>query len=335
MFGLGLKRLEQLCIQLSQMLEAGIPLPRALNSLSNRGVSMATRPVVARIAREIEAGAGFTQAIERQGRVFPPLMRNLIRAGEESGNLEAVLKRLGNHFGLQRQIRNSFLVRLIYPGFQITAAIFILAVLAYFMASMSSEGPSQSPEWAALKVLISGFGTIAGLVAAYYSVTRGLTERRLVQEVVLRIPVLGALRRSMALANFSWSMELMLKAGTNIRDALRRSFESTSNGAFVAQAPIVEQAIIAGATVTKALSDTRLFPDDFMEVVNVAEESGNMDESFGRLARLYYERTEMAMKAASIAFSVIIWVCVAGFIIYNIFKLAMNYFHILQQVGNM
>jgi type II secretory pathway component PulF len=260
-------------------------------------------------------------------------MRNLIHAGEESGNLEAVLKRLGDHFALQRQIRNNFLVRLIYPGFQITAAILILAALAYFMTSLATEGATGSPEWAAMKVLISGFGTIAALIAAYYFVTRVLTERKMVQEVVLKVPVLGRVRRSMALANFSWSMELMLRAGTNIRDALRRSFESTSNGAFISRAPQVEQAIVAGATVTTALSDTRLFPDDFIEVISVAEESGNMDESFGRLAKLYYERTEVAMKAASIAFSVVIWICVAAFIIYNIFKLAMRYVVALQEAG--
>ena len=74
----------------------------------------------------------------------------------------------------------------------------------------------------------------------------------MVQEVLLRIPVLGSVRRNIAVARFSWSMEMMLKAGMNIRDALRRALESTGNGAFMARRARVEEDIIEGETVSAA-----------------------------------------------------------------------------------
>ena len=173
MFGLGLKQLEQFCHQISLMLEAGVPLPRALNSLSNRGVAVATRPVVARIAREIEAGSSFTQAVERQGKIFPPLMRNLISAGEESGNLEPVMKRLAAYFELQREIRNKFIMRLIYPAVDDLHRHLrhepSLGHLYHPSAALQeSPAPSSvSPIWAAVRTFLTGMG-IVGLVVLLY-----------------------------------------------------------------------------------------------------------------------------------------------------------------------
>lgn len=309
MFGLGLKRLEQFCHQLGLMLEAGVPLPRALNSLSSRGVAAGARPTVARIARDLDAGSSFTQALDHQGNVFPPLMRNLIRAGEESGNLDAVLKRLASYFELQRKIRNKFLMQLAYPALTVFVAICVMSLMsAIFITIQESEtGSATSPTRAAARTFVTGMGIVGGVVFLYFLFTRILIEQRTVQEVLLRIPALGAVRRNTAIARFSWAMEMMLKAGMNIRDSLRRALESTSNGAFLARRQKVDEDIIGGESVSKALDNARLFPDDFMEVITVAEESGSMDDSFGRMARQYFDRAETAMRISTAVISWLIW----------------------------
>ncbi len=340
MFGLGLKQLEQFCHQMSLMLAAGVPLPRVLNSLSNRGLSSSARPIAARLARDVEAGTSFTQAVERQGRIFPPLMRNLISAGEESGNLEGVMKQLAGYFELQRQIRKKFIMQLIYPVVVTFMAICVMSLLAYVRVSLNeqlSETPtaaSESATAAALRTFLTGMSVVGMIVFLYFLFTRILVERRYVQEVLLRMPVIGSVRRNTAVAHFSWSMEMMLKAGVNIRDSLRRALESTSNGAFMARRGQVESDIIGGEAVSTALQKTRLFPEDFMEIVEVAEESGELDESFGRLARLYFERAETGMRVMSAVLSWTIWGVVALMVAFVVISFYLNYFHMLLNAGN-
>jgi type II secretory pathway component PulF len=190
-----------------------------------------------------------------------------------------------------------------------------------------------SPEWAAARTFLTGMGIVGVVVFMYFFLTRILIEQQFIQEILLRIPVLGAVRRNTAIARFSWSMEMMVKAGMNIRDSLRRALESTSNGAFLARRQKVDDDIIGGESVSKALDNARLFPDDFMEIITVAEESGSMDESFGHMARQYFDRAETAMRISAAIISWLIWACVALLVAFVVISFYVGYFRTVLSAG--
>lgn len=328
--GPGLKRLAQFCNQIGTMLRSGIPLARGLEVLKKRGISRDMRPIVSEISRDISAGLSFSQALERHPNTFPPLVRSLVKVGEESGNLDAVLDRLGGYFEFRRQLRNNFLTKLLYPGIQLFLAIIVLSIVSFVFTMLADDG--RSAEVAFLKTFFTGFGIVGGLVVLYFIVTRVLTQVRSVQEVMLRLPIIGSVRKNMALALFSWTMEMMTKAGANASDSLRRAFESTDNGAFSARIPKALETLEGGGTMSESINSAGLFPEEFMESIEVGEMSGAVDESYERLAKLHFERGETALTRSATAFAWIIWIAVAGVIIYFIFMFAMQYISAIQGI---
>ena len=114
-----------------------------------------------------------------------------------------------------------------------------------------------------------------------------------------RVPVLGNVFRTLALARFCWSMEMMTDSAVNIFNALQWSMEATANSAFEARTPEIIQQIKDGLPLSKSLEMSGLFPHDCIEMISVAEESGSLPETFKRLAQNYFEAADMATRAPS------------------------------------
>ena len=323
LFGLSKRVLGHFCHQLGTMLQAGLPLRRALATLERSGQTAGIKQIARRLGDEIEQGSTFTEALQRQGSLFPALMIQLIGVGEEAGSLDSVLEELGKYFELQREIQRSFLAQLAFPVLELLAAIFVLGGLACILAMLGDEG--KDPTGELLRVWGIGYGSVIGAVALYYFVTRSLGGLRIVHEIILRIPILRYVHRSLALARFSWSMQLMTEAGAPIFDSIERSLRATNNGAFQARAERITRTLADGVPLPDALQAAGLFPIDYVEIMRVAVESGSMSESFARLARQHFDNAERGMRAAAVAFGVLIWVGIAGILTYFIITLAMKY----------
>jgi type II secretory pathway component PulF len=313
MFGLGLGNLARLCHELGTMVEAGLTVPRALESLRRRTFRPRVRRVLDRLIFDVAGGASFCQALDRQPGTFPLLMRTLVRAGEESGNIEAVLARLGSYFDLQREIRKKIIMRMIYPTAVVIMSMVILTLTGVVRGTLqdtSGTSTFSSRLDGIIAALFHGFLNgvflVAGIVIAVVVFVKFVYPTRIMQEILFCIPMLGRFVKYSALARFSWCMELMLRAGVNIRDALTRSIEATNNGAFIARKGALLKDIINGATVTEAMDRTRLFPPEYMEFVATGEETGSMEPTFARVAKLYFDRAETALHvfASTVAWTV-------------------------------
>ena len=144
-------------------------------------------------------------------------------------------------------------------------------------------------------------------------------------EVLLRLPVVGNVTRSLALARFSLVLQLLMESATPIGRALERAAEATNNAAFAARGKRMADAVEGGANLTEALERTGLFPREYVEVVRIAEESGKMSERFGWLAAHNADRAEAALQALGTALAWLVWAVVAAFIISFIFRIFSRY----------
>jgi type II secretory pathway component PulF len=178
-------------------------------------------------------------------------------------------------------------------------------------------------------ILLVGYGAPAALVLAYYAVVRPMGATRLVHETLLRVPVIGRVVRSLALARFSLIMHLMYEAGAPLRDALRRALEGTGNAAFAARARAAVGALEHG-TLTEALQNTGLFPLEDLNIVAVAEESGKLSERLDWLAAHHADQAEAGLRALVIVTARLIYVAVAAVIVFFIVKFFMRYAGALQ-----
>ncbi len=328
---LGLKNLTAFSRQLGTMLSAGLPIRRAL-AVVERSARQPMKGVFHRVGIAIEEGDTVSEAIEREGRAFPVLYVRLIRMGEVVGNLDKVFVRLAEYYEFVRALWMKLITRLIYPLIEYWAAIGVLALVAYIRSMFLPNG-NGSPRQA-LTILGLGVLVFCAPIAAYFVLTRSLSGSRTVHELLLRVPVLGNVFRTLALARFCWSMEMMTDSAVNIFNALQWSMEATANSAFEARTPEIIQQIKDGLPLSKSLEMSGLFPHDCIEMISVAEESGSLPETFKRLAQNYFEAADMATRALVSAFTWFIWAAIAAFIIYNIFQFAMIYINALNGALN-
>ena len=323
---LGLKKLVSFSRQLGTMLNAGLPIRRAL-AVAERSARPPMKGVYHRVGAAIEQGAGVSQALENEGRAFPVLYLRLVHMGEMVGGLDQVFVRLAEYYEFIRSMWTKLISRLLYPLIEYWAAIGVLALVAYIRSMFLPNG-SGSPRDA---IMILGAGALVFFapIIAYFVITRSLSGSRAAHEVLLGIPVVGNVFRTLAVARFCWSMEMMTDSGVNIFNALQWSMEATANSAFEGRTPAIIQRVKDGLPLSKSLEMSGLFPGECIEMISVAEESGSMPETFKRLAKNYFEQADLAMRALVTVFTWMIWSAIAAFIIYNIFKFAMIYMNAL------
>lgn len=318
MFGISRKRMIWLCRSMATMLDAGLPVSRILTVLSGQSSGGRLPAALDAARRRVEGGATLAEALRAQGG-FPSLFLQLVEAGEASGTLERALRELTRYFEFQHRMWRRFLARIAYPAFQYIAAVAIIAFVTYILATLTDA------EGSALWVLLIGYGTPVALIALYVFAVRVLGASRPCHEVILRLPVVGKVMEALALARFSLVMYLLSEAAVPVKQALARSLEATGNGAFAARAERAVAAIEDSGNLTDALRATGLFPAQYLDIISVAEESGKTTERLDWLASHYADRSEAALGALVTAIAVLIWVTVAGIIIYFIFTIFMGY----------
>jgi len=327
-FRLNLKRLANFSRRLATSLEAGIPLVRALHVMA-RNSRGSERRMYADLLADLEGGSTFTEALERRGRMFPVTFKRLVAVGETSGGLDIVLKQLADYYDFVRTVRGKMIGQLVYPIAEYLAMALVLALVTWIKGTFVDN--SNTADVDALKVF--GFWIAIGClpIVAYFAITRSLSGSRFVHEVLIRIPGFGGIFRTLALSRFCWSMDLMTSAGVPIFDAVTWSLESTANGAYAALAPRIVEDLEAGVPLAQTFQSTGLFPDDLIEMVHVGTESGSMPDLFRRMSRLYKEKFDLAMHALTVMIGWLVWLIVAGVIIYFIIKFAMGYVNMVNE----
>ena len=179
--------------------------------------------------------------------------------GETVGGLDKVFIRLADYYDFVRTMWTRLITHLIYPLIEYWAAIGVLALVAYIRSMFLPNGngsPRQRPHHPGHSASLVFFAPIV----AYFVLTRSLSGSRVAHELLLRVPVVGRVFRTLALARFCWSMEMMTDSGVNIFNALQWSMEATANGAFEGRTSGIIQRIKDGLPLSKSLEMSGLFP---------------------------------------------------------------------------
>lgn len=331
----------ELCRVLRHYLAAGLSLRDVFRQQAAKGVG-AVRPVAARIAADMEKGGDLEGAMKDQPGVFPPLMVSLASVGEQTGMLPEVFTELEKYYLRQRKLRRQFLMQTAWPLLQFFAAIFVIAGLILVLG-LIPQGTGQfalhfdplglsGPE-GALIFLGSVFGVLLFFVGLYLLVTRLLRRQAAVDALLLRTPILGRCLRALALARFCLALRLTLETGMPTTRALKLSFRATDNAAFLAQVDKAQTAVKRGDDLTAALATTGLFPQEFQHILAVAEESGRLTEVLRQEADHYDEEAGRRLTVLTVAMSVLVWLMVAGFIIFAIFRIFLAYIGLIDQLA--
>ncbi|GJQ30897.1 MAG: secretion system protein [Phycisphaerae bacterium] len=329
----GISRAEvaSLIREMATALSAGLPLVPALRTLLKQGRNPAQREMLTQVIEQVEGGRSLADAMTSWGRPFSELTINLARAGEVSGRLAEVLTQAAELLDKDLKLRRSILGATLYPMILCLLVIGAITVVVTFIVPKILEqlkGAAVTLPWPTRVVqgssdLLVGYWyiilplIIVGVVSCvrYYRTPEGrlATDTRL-----LRVPILGPLLRDVAVARFTRTLGTLVNSGIPIVMALRITKGTLGNKAMERVIDDVIEQVSAGKTIAEPMEASGYFPAMLVQIVNLGERSGRLDELLNQAATAFEEKTEQSVKLFTAALPpvlVIIMALVIGFIV--------------------
>ena len=294
--------------QFSVMIDAGLPLVQCLEILGSQEEDKSFAAAILQVRADVEGGASLADAMKKHPKVFDPLYSNMIAAGEAGGILDGILKRLAAYIEKAVKLKSQVKSAMVYPiAVVVIAAVVVGAILwkviptfASLFAGLGAELPLPTRIVIAasnglvryMPFLIVGGVALTFAFKRYYATEKG---RHVVDATMLKLPVMGALIRKIAVARFCRTMSTLLASGVPILDGLDITARTAGNA-------IVEEAILTtrksierGETIAAPLKQTGVFPPMVVQMIGVGEATGALDTMLSKIADFYEEEVDTAV----------------------------------------
>ncbi|MCA8999306.1 MAG: type II secretion system F family protein [Planctomycetaceae bacterium] len=333
------RELAQLSRNLGVALFSGVDIIKAFQ-LATKKQSGRMAGVLKDVTTELKSGRDVTSALEAHDHFFPDLFIDMVQVGELTGSLPEVLKAMGTHYENNIRLRRDFISRMTFPVVQLIAAVFIIAGLITLMGWIAeTTGAALDPlGWGLLgpQGAMVWLGTwaigVVGVLVAYKTIGASLAGLKTMHKILMGVPVVGNCLQAFAIARFSWAFHLTQQAGMPIDDSIEASLRATSNGAFIAATQPMIDDVSSGETLTEAMENTTLFPEDFLQMVHVAETSGTVPEALDRLSPQFEDDARRSMVTLASVAGWTIRCAVGAVIVFFIFRIALWYIGMLNDI---
>lgn len=293
--------LANLIFQIGIQLRAGVPVLEALRTREGEEASGAQSTVRDRLGEMVEQGTPLSKALEQFPRVFPSYIRNVVQVAERSGSLAENLIELRTYLEWMDKNWKAFKQAMLYPAFVMAALIiFIFIALRFVFPTITEllfELDIPLPWITRAMIACSDFVVDywAAIVAAFFITPPSLrylfkvsAQAALIRDhLLLKIPYLGDVIRTLAVARFLRSLILMQKAGIVITDSLAMAREVVGNRVIERSVIQIENAVASGASMSSGMAQDRVFPVLVRTMIGVGERSGSLDDSLQAVVDYY------------------------------------------------
>lgn len=303
--GVKTKDLAVMARQLATMVAAGLSLLRALSILADQTENKTLAKVLNSVRADVETGVSLSGALERHREIFPPLMLNMVKAGELGGFLEDVLVSVANNFEAEVALRGKIKSAMTYPVVVFCIAIaavigmlmFIVPVFAQMFSDMGAELPAPTKvlvwlsdvlKWSAVPLAVVGI--LFGLWWRKHK--NDLVVRQRVDPVKLKTPVFGPLFQKVAIARFTRNFGTMIRAGVPLLQSLDIVGETSGNIVVSNAVKDVRDSVRSGQSLTGPLAQHKVFPPMVVQMMAVGEDTGALDTMLDKIADFYDEEVE-------------------------------------------
>jgi len=297
--------------QLSDLLEAGLPLSAAIETAAEQTSHARMKSVLELMKARINEGKTLSQAMREQPGVFAPFYVHLVHAGETGGMLGSVLMRLADYAEKRSEIKSQVTAAVAYPAFIVLVGIatvcFLLGVIIPRLASLFADFHQSLPLPTRILLDVSElFRHDAWLVAlvavaAYAALKKLARDERWAlrrDRLLLRIPAFREWIMSQELAQFARTLGSLLENGVPILQALDVSEKTLDNRAFQQSVSSLQEPVRRGVPLSRALKELPLFPANIRNLVAVGEEGGSVDKALLKIADRYDGQAQRGLKVA-------------------------------------
>lgn len=297
------------CRQLSAMLSSGLTLVKALDILSKEQETEKARKIWQEIYENVQKGESFSSSLEAQGDAFPPFMKSMVNAGESSGQMDVIMKRLEAHYDKENKMNNTIRGALIYPIILlilcIGVCILIFTVIIPVLRPLFGDDPKNLNIIAQFllkgnEIFLKYWYLIIAIVAI---VVMGIIYALKVPSIRYKIdmykitaPKIGPLMVKIYTARFARTLSSLYSSGIPMVECLQRSSDVLNNVYISDKFKQVIDEVKQGEPLSAAITRTEIFESMFCSIIFVGEEAGALDDILEKSADYYDEEADSAVQ---------------------------------------
>ncbi|RHN18108.1 type II secretion system F family protein [Anaerobutyricum hallii] len=312
------------CRQFVSILEAGVAMKEALAMLEEQTENKTLKKSIAEVLTNIEKGNSLADAMRGESHVFPPMLINMVEAGESSGNLEMAFSRMAEQFEKEAKLKATVRKATVYPIVLIFACIGVIGVMLLYVIpifiDMFKEIDMEMPaftmfvmglsEWAGTHVYII-VGAAVAIFAAYQAYYRTEGGRKNIDKIKMKMPLFGQLVVKSNCSRFARTASTLLAAGVPMIDCLDIVSRIVNNIHYSMAIQNAREEVMKGIPLSEPLRDAGIFPPMVYHMTGIGEETGNIEQMLNKLADYYDEEVEITTQTILAAMEPLIIVFMA------------------------
>jgi type II secretory pathway component PulF len=331
--------------QLANLLQSGMPLTTALGSMTHLESKGIPSEVSKELKTEVTEGRSLSDAMAKQPHIFSDLYVNMVRAGEQSGSLVQVLRRMAGHLSQFAEVQAKFTSALVYPALVMVVGAGIIAFFMFFMmprfmtifSGFGVDLPLPTKMLMAFSNFLLGYWWLVGLVIMvvvimfkrYQSSEAGA---RKLDELRMKLPVVGKVVKLNLFGQFARTLGTLLQNGVPVLTALKITEQVLSNRIVKEAIAKTREAVTDGKTLAQPLAASKVFPQLMVDLVRIGEETGDVPGALNNIADTYEGELEIGLRVMTQLIEPIMIIAIALLVGFLLLSLLLPMFRLISQI---
>lgn len=329
-----LKDISVFCRQFYTMLDAGVPILKCLEILTDQTENKVLKDTLKSVLRDVERGDPLSDSFKKHSDIFPELLISLVEAGEASGNLDKIMERMSTHYEKESKTANKVKTAMIYPVMlSIIATAAVIFILVFVMPTFQEifEQTGADLPWSTRFLLGSGdflinnaliivivCGLIGFLLKRYFDTENGKIFK---SKMSLKIPAIKKLNQMTIVSRFTRTMAILLGSGMPLIKSLQIVSHVVENKIAENALKDVEDKVSKGESLTTSVKETDIFPQMLYSMIEIGENTGALDDILNKTADFYDEELDTAIQSTVALMEpvlIVVMGLIVGFIIMSV-----------------
>ncbi len=332
--------------QLSVMLDAGLSIIQALDMQAAQTSNMGLRRGLIELRENIEKGQDLAYAMAKQKHIFDSLYISIVKAGQTSGRLDVMLKKLSELLEKSNKFRKQLKSALSYPAFIIAFAGIMISVMLVYVVPMLAKNFTESgkplPELTQMVVNWSNWlkenyvlfvGIIGGGLVGTSVYRKTPAGRKHVDFMMLRLPVFGPIIKKIAIARFANTMGTLIAAGVDLIESINICSKASGNSELEEALQEIKEGVQKGKGFSQPMLNSKLFPILVGSMVSIGEASGQLDAMLNKISVMYEEDVDAALAASLKLIEPVMFVVIGGIVGFILIAMYLPIFDLASTVG--